>query len=239
MGGNFFASLLALLCASSASAFAGVAVGGVASRGQRRSSSPLAFFQGATGSAGRLGSLGGSPAAARGPQQPRVAHILMQEKDYYAILGVPRGSSEADIKKAYRTAARKWHPDVSKEPDAQDKFRTINEAYQVLSSKEMRARYDQFGMAGVKEGGGGGPNMQDFDLGDIFESFFTGQQGGARQQQRTNRPTQGDDLRFDLELDFKTVRSIRHFYSSTSPDDGGSSWSFPPIFGMALLVVET
>ena len=130
----------------------------------------------------------------------------MQEQDLYVSLGVSRGASERDIKQAYRQAARKYHPDVNDSPDAKEKFQTINEAYAVLSDESMRARYDQFGEAGVK-GAGGAPNMQDFDLGDIFESFFgggggVGGPGGAR---RRSGPMQGDDLRFDLELDFQTA----------------------------------
>tara|TARA_B110001452_G_scaffold35607_1_gene27387 strand:+ start:569 stop:1537 length:969 start_codon:yes stop_codon:yes gene_type:complete len=75
-------------------------------------------------------------------------------------------------------------------------------ARQVLSDEQMRSRYDQFGEAGVKQGAGGGPNMQDFDLGDIFETFFSGQ-GGASGARRRSGPTEGDDLRFDLEIDFQ------------------------------------
>eukprot|EP00966_Prymnesium_polylepis_P080405 1862694-Prymnesium_polylepis.1 len=106
---------------------------------------------------------------------------------------------------AYRQAARKWHPDVNQEEGAKEKFQQINEAYQVLSDPDMRARYDQFGVAGVRGPGAGGPGpgMQDFDLGDIFESFFGGQQGGGGARRRG--PTQGDDLRFDLEIDFNTA----------------------------------
>mmetsp|Transcript_44729 Transcript_44729/g.148292 ORF Transcript_44729/g.148292 Transcript_44729/m.148292 type:complete len:326 (+) Transcript_44729:1547-2524(+) len=97
------------------------------------------------------------------------------------------------------------HPDKNPDdPEAQQKFQKLGEAYQVLSNPEMRQRYDQFGMAGIK-GAAGAPNMQDFDLGDIFESFFGGSPGGGGGRARQNRPTQGDDLRFDLELDFKTA----------------------------------
>ncbi|EOD28315.1 putative DNAJ [Emiliania huxleyi CCMP1516] len=128
----------------------------------------------------------------------------MQETDLYQALGVARNANDGDIKRAYRSAARKYHPDVNPSDDAKEKFQTINEAYQVLSNPEMRQRYDQFGMAGIK-GAAGAPNMQDFDLGDIFESFFGGSPGGGGGRARQNRPTQGDDLRFDLELDFKTA----------------------------------
>lgn len=147
----------------------------------------------------------GSAAAAAAAAVRRSTPVLMQEVDFYAELGVNRGASEGDIKKAYRREARKWHPDVNSEPGAKEKFQTINEAYQVLSDPTMRQRYDQFGVAGVRGGaaGGPGPGMQDFDLGDIFESMFGGRApGGGR---RRSGPTQGDDLRFDLEIDFQTA----------------------------------
>ncbi len=127
------------------------------------------------------------------------------EEDLYSVLGVSRGASENEIKKAYRSAARKWHPDVNQSPGAKEKFQGINEAYQVLSDETMRQRYDQFGMAGIKTGPGGGPGYaQDFDLGDIFESFFGGGGPGGGGRRRSG-PTQGDDLRFDLEIDFQTA----------------------------------
>jgi len=143
--------------------------------------------------------------AAVSRQQPaRVGRIAM-EVDFYQELGIGRQASDKEIKNAYRQAARKWHPDVNQEEGAKEKFQQINEAYQVLSDPDMRARYDQFGVAGVRGPGAGGPGpgMQDFDLGDIFESFFGGQQGGGGARRRG--PTQGDDLRFDLEIDFNTA----------------------------------
>jgi molecular chaperone DnaJ len=137
--------------------------------------------------------------------QRRCASIVCQEVDFYSELGVGRTASEGEIKKAYRAAARKWHPDVNSEPGAKEKFQTINEAYQVLSDPTMRQRYDQFGVAGVRTGGGGGgPTPGDFDISDIFESFFGGQ-GGPGGGRRRSGPTQGDDLRFDLEIDFNTA----------------------------------
>jgi len=142
-------------------------------------------------------------------RQQRVARngVRMQEVDFYGELGIGKGASDADIKKAYRAQARKWHPDVNQEDGAKEKFQTINEAYQVLSDPQMRQRYDQFGVAGVRSGGAGGagPGMQDFDLGDIFESFFGGQGGPAGGGRRRAGPTQGDDLRFDLQVDFQTA----------------------------------
>ena len=111
----------------------------------------------------------GVAAAAAQTQQhrSRVAHngVRMQEVDFYASLGLGRGASDADIKKAYRSAARKWHPDVNQEPGAKEKFQEINEAYSVLSDPQMKSRYDQFGVAGVRGAGGGGPSPSDFDIG--------------------------------------------------------------------------
>lgn len=141
-------------------------------------------------------------------QPARVAGAAIRmEADLYATLGIARGASEKDIKNAYRQAARKYHPDVNPSEDAKAKFQTINEAYSVLSDQEMRQRYDQFGMAGVKGmgGGPGGPGMQDFDLGDIFESFFGGAGGPQGGPRRRSGPMPGEDLRFDLEIDFQTA----------------------------------
>lgn len=143
-------------------------------------------------------------AAASVHRQSRSSTIVCQEVDFYAELGVGRQASEGEIKKAYRAAARKWHPDVNSEPGAKEKFQTINEAYQVLSDPSMRQRYDQFGVAGVRGAGGAGPSPGDFDISDIFESFFGGQ-GPAGAGRRRSGPAQGDDLRFDLEIDFNTA----------------------------------
>jgi len=139
-------------------------------------------------------------------QQPfRVAHNIRMEADLYGELGVNRQATQKEIKNAYRRGARKYHPDVNPAEDAKERFQAINEAYQVLSNPEKRKMYDQFGMAGVK-GGSGMPGPQDFDLGDIFESFFGGQPGGpGGPGRRSSGPTQGDDLRFDLEVDFQTA----------------------------------
>jgi molecular chaperone DnaJ len=131
-------------------------------------------------------------------------------RDYYEILGVSRDADKEDIKQAYRRLARKYHPDVNKESGAEERFKEINQAYEVLSEPETRARYDRFGEAGVGAGAGG---YQDFgDMGgfaDIFESFFSGFGGGAApggasaQTRRRGGPVRGDDLRLDLKLDFR------------------------------------
>lgn len=132
----------------------------------------------------------------------RAARMVAMNTDYYSRLGIARNAEEKEIKNAYRKAARQWHPDVNPSEEAKEKFQSINEAYSVLSDPSLRSRYDQFGEAGVK--GQGAPNMQDFDLGDIFETFFGGQ-GGPGQGRRRSGPTEGDDLRFDLEIDFQTA----------------------------------
>lgn len=130
----------------------------------------------------------------------------MAKRDYYEVLGVPRDASEADIKKAFRTLARKYHPDANKDdPNAADKFKEANEAYQVLSDADRRAKYDQFGHAAEQMGGGPGGNpfggaggfgQGDFGgFGDIFDMFFG---GGGRQRQRG--PARGADLQYELEL---------------------------------------
>lgn len=127
--------------------------------------------------------------------------------DYYDILGVSRDADKEEIKRAYRRLARKYHPDVNKEPGAEERFKEINRAYEVLSEPEMRARYDRFGEAGVSGAGAGGYG-QDFgdSFADIFESFFSGFGGGMGSQTASRRrtgPTRGDDLRLDLRLEFK------------------------------------
>lgn len=127
-------------------------------------------------------------------------------RDYYDLLGVSRSADQDEIKRAYRRLARKYHPDVNKDPGAEETFKEINRAYEVLSEPDMRARYDRFGEAGV--GSAAGAGYQDFgDMGgfaDIFESFFSGFSGGMGQQgTRRRSPTRGDDLRLDLKLDFK------------------------------------
>ena len=105
-------------------------------------------------------------------------------QDYYQCLGVSRDADQDELKRAYRRMARKYHPDVNQEPGAEDKFKEINQAYEVLSEPEMRARYDRFGEAGVSSAAGAG--YQDFgDMGgfaDIFETFFSGFGGVGGQQ---------------------------------------------------------
>jgi molecular chaperone DnaJ len=94
-------------------------------------------------------------------------------RDYYEILGVSRSAEKEEIKQSYRRLARKYHPDVNKDAGAEEQFKDISQAYEVLSEPETRARYDRFGEAGIS--GGGAPDMGDMGgFADIFESFFSG-----------------------------------------------------------------
>lgn len=128
------------------------------------------------------------------------------KRDYYEVLGVDKSVSDDELKKAYRKAAKKYHPDLNPgDKEAEQKFKEVNEAYEVLSDKEKRARYDQFGHAGVDPnyGAGGGGFTGDFgDLGDIFSSFFGGGFGGGRQS-NPNAPRRGNDTAAAVNLSFE------------------------------------
>jgi molecular chaperone DnaJ len=123
---------------------------------------------------------------------------MVTTRDYYEMLGLSRTASDEDIKRSFRRLAQQWHPDVSTDPDADARFKEINEAYQVLSDPQRRQAYDLFGRAGVDGlGAEGGAPFGGF--GDIFDAFFGGAAaGGAR---RSRRPS-GADLRYDLQLTF-------------------------------------
>ena len=125
-------------------------------------------------------------------------------RDYYEVLGVPRTASKDELKQAFRGLARKHHPDVSDAPDAEDRFKEINEAYTVLSDDNKRAAYDRFGHAGVNGGAGGFGGFSGGipDLNEIFEEFFGGF-GGFGGRGRRRGPARGRDLRYDLTLDFE------------------------------------
>ncbi len=124
----------------------------------------------------------------------------MAKRDYYEILGVAKGVSEADLKKAYRRVAMKYHPDRNPDDkDAEEKFKEASEAYEVLSDENKRAAYDQYGHAGLEGAGGmgggfGGGGFSDI-FGDVFGDIFGGGGGGRR-----GGPARGSDLRYTLEL---------------------------------------
>ncbi|MGM0471808.1 MAG: molecular chaperone DnaJ [Bacillota bacterium] len=129
----------------------------------------------------------------------------MSQEDYYDILGVSEDASEKEIKKAYRKKAKQYHPDVSDEPNAEEKFKKVSEAYEVLGDEEKRAKYDQYGHAGVNQDGAGGFNQGGgFGQGnfeDIFDMFFGG--GRSRGRSRQNARRKGADLRYNLTIDFE------------------------------------
>jgi molecular chaperone DnaJ len=123
-----------------------------------------------------------------------------RERDYYEVLGVERGADDAAIKRAFRKLAQQWHPDVNNDAAADERFKEINEAYQVLSDPQRRQQYDMFGRAGVN-GGGGFENAGFGGFSDIFDAFFGGSMGGAAA--RRARPQTGSDLRYDLRITFE------------------------------------
>ena len=128
----------------------------------------------------------------------------MNKRDYYEVLGVSKNATEAEIKSAFRKLAKKYHPDVSKEPDAAEKFKEAQEAYDVLSDENKRKQYDQFGHAafeGAGAGGMGGFDFSDFDFSDIFGDLFGGGFGfgGTR---NSKRPQKGRDILHYMNLTF-------------------------------------
>ncbi len=158
----------------------------------------------------------------------------MANRDYYEVLGVEKNATDADIKRAYRKMARKYHPDLNKDnpKEAEEKFKEVNEAYHVLSDADKRAQYDQLGHDAFKQAsqGGGGPGaggfggfggggfdfggfggQGGFDMGDIFDMFT----GGSRRRS-SNGPEQGADLRYDMEITLReAAKGIRKKFSVT------------------------
>lgn len=127
--------------------------------------------------------------------------------DYYEILGVSKDATKDEIKKAFRQMARKYHPDVNKAPDAEEKFKELGKAYETLMDDNKRATYDRFGEEGLQNAGysSQGPFANGFgDLNDIFESFFGGGFGfGGSRRVDPNAPTRGENLRLDVEIEFE------------------------------------
>src|SRR6266542_691974 len=127
-------------------------------------------------------------------------------RDYYELLGLSRGANEQDIKRAFRKLARELHPDVSEAPDAQERFREVAEAYQVLSNAETRELYDRYGHAGLR-GGGFTPGTFDFgNLSDIFSAFFGDDLFGVAGTRRAR----GADIAAEVEIDLaEAARGVK------------------------------
>ena len=160
--------------------------------------------------------------------------MAKNKRDYYEVLGVQKGATEDEIKKAYRKKAKQYHPDLNPgNAEAEAKFKEVNEAYEVLSDSDKRARYDEYGHAGVDPnfgaGGAGGFNGAGFgfdDLGDIFSSFFGGGFGGGRQA-NPNAPRRGEDIQARVTISFEEAakgckRTIEVTRVDTCPDCHGS-----------------
>ncbi|MDO9546387.1 MAG: molecular chaperone DnaJ [Pelolinea sp.] len=125
----------------------------------------------------------------------------MAKRDYYEILGVAKSANQDEIKSAFRNLARKYHPDVNKEHDAEERFKEINEAFMVLSDEEKRSVYDRFGYEGLRSTGGM-PDWNTDNPFDIFEQFFGGL-GGFNSRQRRDGPLRGEDLYASISLEFE------------------------------------
>ena len=121
----------------------------------------------------------------------------MNKRDYYEVLGLTKGASKEEIKKAYRKLSKQYHPDINKDDNAVDKFKEISEAYEVLSDDQKKAQYDQFGHANPNQGFGGGADGFGFE--DIFSSFF----GGGSRRRDPNAPRKGEDLQYSMTIDFE------------------------------------
>ena len=137
----------------------------------------------------------------------------MNKKDYYEVLGVSKTATDEEIKRAFRKLAKQYHPDINKEPGAEEKFKEIGEAYAVLSDANKRRQYDQFDHAAFENGGSGGGtgfqgfNMGDIDLedilGDLFGGGFRGFSGFGGSSRTSSRPSKGEDIRVVLNLTFE------------------------------------
>lgn len=162
---------------------------------------------------------------------------MADKRDYYEVLGLNKGASDDEIKKAYRKKAKEFHPDLNPgDKEAEVKFKEVGEAYEVLSNPDKKARYDQFGHAGVDPNYGAGAGAggfggfggfgggMDFDLGDIFGSFFGG--GGGRRV-NPNAPRRGADVETTVSIDFLeachgVTKTIEFTHLEQCPDCSGS-----------------
>lgn len=156
----------------------------------------------------------------------------MSKRDYYEVLGIDKNASAQDIKNAYRKLARKFHPDVNKEADAESKFKEVQEAYEVLSDQGKRSQYDRFGHQASQAGFGGAEGFGggfDFDINDIFSSFFGG--GGRNQRANANAPRKGQDIHKRMKVTFdeavhggkKNIRTM--VYEECSSCHGSGAFS--------------
>ncbi len=152
---------------------------------------------------------------------------MAEKRDYYEVLGLQKGASDAEIKKAYRKLAKQYHPDLNPDdPEAEAKFKEVNEANQVLSDPEKRAKYDQFGHAGVDPSYGGGANFtggfEGVDLGDIFADIFGGGMGGfgGGRSSNPNAPRRGADIAVQLEIGFmEACKGVSHDITINRTED--------------------
>ena len=130
----------------------------------------------------------------------------MNKKDYYEVLGVSKTATDAEIKSAFRKLAKKYHPDVSKEENAEEKFKEAQEAYAVLSDPNKRKQYDQFGHSAFTNAGGGFSGFEGFDFGnmsDIFEEILGGFGFSSNGRRSANHATRGNDILYHITIDFE------------------------------------
>ena len=159
---------------------------------------------------------------------------MANKRDYYEVLGIDKNATDEDIKSAYRNKAKECHPDLHpNDKEAEARFKELNEANEVLSDPDKRARYDQFGFDGPDMGGGAGGNPfggMDFSgmggMGDIFDQLFNGGMGGSAQARR-NAPRQGNDVRYELRLTFEEAakgchKSVEFYRYENCATCGGS-----------------
>ncbi|SJZ80166.1 molecular chaperone DnaJ [Pilibacter termitis] len=160
---------------------------------------------------------------------------MADKRDYYEVLGLSKGATDAEIKKAYRKLSKQYHPDINKAADAEEKFKEISEAYEILSDSQKKAAYDQYGFAGVDPNYGGGAggfggfggfssSGGGFDFEDILGSFFGGSGGfGSNARMNPNAPRAGEDLQYTLRLSFEeAIFGVQKDIEYTRQDECGT-----------------